>query len=44
MKGKCVYHLTNDKQEVRVWKETGEKVCLNCRQNLLEQEFEEDEE
>jgi len=26
---------------VKVWQETGEEVCFECRLDLLEQEFEE---
>lgn len=27
-------------KQVKVWDKTGEKVCLDCRRSLLEQEFE----
>lgn len=27
------------KKQVKVWEQTGEKVCLDCRRDLLEQEF-----
>lgn len=33
----CAY--CQEPKLVRVWKQTGELVCFDCRQSLLEQEF-----
>jgi hypothetical protein len=35
---KCLY--CDEVKEVKVWKETNELVCKQCREGLLEQEFE----
>lgn len=34
----CVY--CDEIKETRVWKETGENVCYDCRIDLLDTEFE----
>jgi len=38
MKDICVY--CNEYKEVRVWEQTGEKVCYDCRLDLLDNERE----
>jgi hypothetical protein len=37
----CVY--CNEIKFVKLWKETEELVCQDCRESLLEQEFEDEE-
>jgi len=37
--GICVY--CEEHKEVRTWKQTGEKVCYDCRVDFLDQEFKE---
>mgnify|MGYP001566530498 CR=1 FL=1 len=39
VKQECPY--CNQVKETVEWKETGEMVCLDCRTDLLEQEFNE---
>lgn len=35
----CVY--CNEYKETKIWKETDEQVCYDCRLDLLDQEFRE---
>ena len=37
--GICVY--CNEYKETTIWKETDERVCCDCRLDLLDQEFKE---
>lgn len=35
----CVY-CKKDKRTTKLWKETSEQVCYDCRQEIMEDEFE----